>query len=68
VLLCLSQNGATAHELQRLQNRSGGGEQAMLAAIREIGALCERMNLVGTVKERALEVFKEVRLPAYETY
>ncbi len=49
-----------SHDLNRLQTRSTTrpGERALLAAFREIGQLCDRMNLPRAIADRARQLYK----------
>lgn len=55
-------NTALTSSLQRLQSRSGGGsDRTLQAAFRAVGQMCEKLGLVRVIKDRACELYKQVR-------
>ena len=55
-------NAALTSSLQRLQSRSGGGaERSLQSAFRAIGQMAEKLGLLRVIKDRACELYKQVR-------
>jgi transcription initiation factor TFIIIB Brf1 subunit/transcription initiation factor TFIIB len=46
--------------LMKLHNRQTGSDRNVQAASREINEICERLKLPDTVKNSALEVYRDV--------
>jgi hypothetical protein len=62
VCVCVRQggNGQQFNTLMRLHNRQNASDRVMQTANREITMVCDRMHMTDTVRNSALEIYKEV--------
>lgn len=60
VLLCCAAASSQFNLLTKLHNRQTGSDRQMQQAGKEIGDICERLRLPDTVRNSALEVFRDV--------
>ncbi|EFJ52036.1 hypothetical protein VOLCADRAFT_79408, partial [Volvox carteri f. nagariensis] len=53
-------DGGLSYTLNRIHARTNNPDRVIMAAMKEVGRMCELLKVNGTVKDRALEIYKEV--------
>ncbi|GIL65459.1 hypothetical protein Vafri_19245 [Volvox africanus] len=53
-------DGGLSYTLNRIHSRTNNPDRVIMAAMKEVGHMCEMLKVNGVVKDRALEIYKEV--------
>ncbi|GIL83155.1 hypothetical protein Vretifemale_11970 [Volvox reticuliferus] len=53
-------DGGLSYALNRIHSRTNNPDRVLMAAMKEVGHMCELLKVNGVVKDRAMEIYKEV--------